>query len=264
MSLLSRIKTLARARQPEPCPICSGVAAAFDSVDFNRSCLVTPGTPFEHSGEEIWYYLCGTCKFCFAAGMFAWTSAVMTRRIYNHQYQDIDPDFVESRPRNNSIALQKWFGGVLDQIDHLDYGGGAGRLTELLRQHGWRSCSYDPFFQSGAPPEPGKRYTLVTAFEILEHSNDPRGLMRSLAAQLDDYGLLVITTLLSDDAIDPGRKLDWWYAAPRNGHISLFSAEALHLLAEENGLFCETRNGLIHFLGKNLPDFAKPLLGIKP
>jgi hypothetical protein len=33
----------------------------------------------------------------------------------------------------------------------------------------------------------------------------------------------MFSTLLSDGNIKLGQKLTWWYASPRNGHISLFS-----------------------------------------
>jgi hypothetical protein len=40
---------------------------------------------------------------------------------------------------------------------------------------------------------------------------------------------VLFSTLLSDGEIVRGRPLRWWYAAPRNGHISLFSAQSLRL-----------------------------------
>jgi len=53
------------------------------------------------------------------------------------------------RPTNNAEVLVELFGSQKDKIMHLDYGGGNGLLSKLLREEGWNSASYDPFVDHG-------------------------------------------------------------------------------------------------------------------
>lgn len=45
----------------------------------------------------------------------------------------------------------------------------------------------------------------------------------------------IISTLLSDGFIAPQQRITWWYASPRNGHISLPSKQSLAILAASYG-----------------------------
>ena len=90
---------------------------------------------------------------------------------------------------------------------------------------------------------------------------DVHGLAARLAALLAPDGLLLASTLLSDGQLPPGRPLDWWYASPRNGHISLFSARSLRVLAGRHGLEVASFNPGLHALWRGgFPPWARHLL----
>jgi hypothetical protein len=43
--------------------------------------------------------------------------------------------------------------------------------------------------------------------------------------------------------------LNWWYAGPRNGHISLYSAEALRRLFATHGMTVQSYSAGLHCAG---------------
>jgi hypothetical protein len=108
-------------------------------------------------------------------------------------------------------------------------------VTECLLRFGWDSTSCDPFADPTDVTGLGK-YDLITAFEVFEHVADVAGTLRELATLMADDGLVIFSTMTSDGEIARNRRLTWWYASPRNGHISLFSRRSLTLALGSVGL----------------------------
>jgi len=103
---------------------------------------------------------------------------------------------------------------------------------------------------------------LITAFEVFEHVPDVNALVSQLNLLLDDEGIVLFSTLLSDGNIEKNRRLDWWYASPRNGHISLFSKRSLGLLAEKYEFNAGSFSAGYHvFFRKQVPVWAEHLFG---
>ncbi len=69
----------------------------------------------------------------------------------------------------------------------------------------------------------------------LEHSSRPHDTVADLASFLAEEAVVVFSTLVQPEDFDTLGQ-DWWYVGPRNGHISIFSREALRLLFLRNGL----------------------------
>jgi len=215
------------------CPICDHESPWIDRLDINRSCEDQEKPVFPPSGEKTDYYYCVNCGFCFAPEICAWPQPMFKARIYNADYELIDPDYLEKRPKENAQSLNKWFSP--SEIQHLDYGGGNGELSRLLRSKGWASTSFDPMSSPEKPPH-GEKYNLISAFEVFEHHPSPKKMMEELDELLAPDGMIFFSTLISDhEDIRPGA-LNWWYAAPRNGHISLYSKQALELLGRQFNL----------------------------
>ena len=59
--------------------------------------------------------------------------------------------------------------------------------------------------------------------------------MADLTGLTHSQSVILFTTLVSDGSIRRGSRLSWWYAAPRNGHISLYSRESLSRLGQQHG-----------------------------
>jgi hypothetical protein len=84
--------------------------------------------------------------------------------------------------------------------------------------------------------------------------------MANLKLLLAPNGIVLFSTLISDGNLPQGQRLTWWYASPRNGHISLYSAKSLQLLATTHGFrFASFSAGLHLFFGE-IPDWAQHLI----
>ncbi|MGZ5237021.1 MAG: class I SAM-dependent methyltransferase, partial [Caldimonas sp.] len=226
-----------------------------DVVDFNRTCPA-PGAPFlPLSGIPIYYSRCGACDFMFAAEMCGWTPEQFLERVYNDDYALYDPDYVEARPQANADFLIHYF--KAGAFTHLDYGGGNGGLSRRRAAAGWPSVSYDPLLDAERPQGP---FDLVTSFEVFEHVPDINVLFSDLQSLVKADGLIMFSTLLSDGEIARGRPLSWWYAAPRNGHISLFSSQSLRMCLNQRGFNLASASANLHLAYRDIPPWASALL----
>lgn len=248
--------------QPLVCPVCASAATLLDSVDFNKSCEEASGKSLSASGILVDYALCGACGFCFAPELMAWDLAQFAARIYNDEYAEVDPEYQTIRPQKNAATLISVFGDHAHSIRHLDYGGGNGQLAQHLGQAHWQSTSYDPFVDGEAGLAQLGQFDLITAFEVFEHVPDVHALMATLCALRAPDGLVLFSTRLSDGYIQPNQKLKWWYAAPRNGHISLFSKASLGMLAKKYALNLHSFSEGTHLMFETIPPWAAAIIQI--
>lgn len=242
------------------CPICNEACSLLDVVDFNKSCEDGKGKVFDLSGIAVYYALCSHCGFCFAPEISTWTLEEFEERIYNEEYALVDPEYIDARPRVNASALISMFGDSLPPVKHLDYGGGSGLLSSLLTKSNWQSVSYDPFVDKDVSIEKLGKFDLITAFEVFEHVPDIHLLMSNLLSLLSVNGIVLFSTLLSDGNINASQRINWWYASPRNGHISLFSRNSLVLLAQKNGLNFGSFSKGFHIFYSKIPFWAEHLV----
>jgi SAM-dependent methyltransferase len=257
------------------CPICDSSCSLLDTVDFNKSCLVAwetlrPELAKAHhadiarfalpSGLAVEYYLCSDCGFCYAPAICGWTEEEFRQKIYNADYAAVDPEYSEARPRENAELLIQLFAGHGPRLRHLDYGAGNGALGRELALAGWSSVSFDPIAAGHRSLEKAGQFDLVTAFEVFEHASDVRKLVEDLGRLAAADGMVLFSTQLSDDHVAPGRPLDWWYAAPRNGHISLFSSTSLAFLGSAAGFSLASFGPGLHAFWRSQPAWAAHLV----
>lgn len=244
------------------CSVCGGACSLLDVVDFNKSCIEARGKFLSLSGIPVYYALCSKCGFCFAPELMTWGAEKFKERIYNDEYVLVDPDYISVRPLDRAKYLLSTFGNRMHSVKHLDYGGGNGLLAKLLRQSNWQSVSYDPFVDKNASIEKLGKFDLITAFEIFEHVPDVRDLMSKLRSLLSPDGLILFSTLLSDGNIRPNQRISWWYASPRNGHISLFSKNSLAVLAQSNGFKFANCSNFMHVFFTKIPPWANHIIRV--
>ncbi len=171
---------------------------------------------------------------------------------------------------SRNLAIANALTALLPRIGrsgpYLDYGGGLGLLVRLMRDRGFDFRWSDRYarnelargFEHG--PDLGP-YTAVTAFEVLEHVEDPSEfVMSALAAGQADT--LIFSTVLFDGAT-PSQ--GWWYYAPEGGqHISFFSRRTLAALAGRLDLRFLS-NGWLHMLTtKDMSQTAYRLILSRP
>ena len=245
------------------CPVCSGQATAFDVVDFNKSCEELRGKFVTLSGRSIYYFQCHSCQFTFAPEFASWSEQDFAREIYSDHYIEHDPDYLERRPQQNFQLIENLFGAKKAAIRHLDYGGGNGSLSALLKSSGWDSKTYDPYSSEKDTFEGLGKFNLITAFEVFEHAPNPNELMRQLIELKADDALILFSTLTSDGNIKPHQRLTWWYASPRNGHISLYSKKSLTILASRYHLQLGSFSPGLHCYFSTVPAWAAHLMAAK-
>lgn len=230
-----------------------------DVVDFNKSCGALWNFFLPLSGIPVYYYICNSCCFCFAPEFFRWNLDDFANKIYNDDYKFVDPDYLDVRPRNNAKMLIEMLGKQKNHIKHLDFGGGNGLLSKLLHDDGWDSNSYDPFVDKNKNIYEFGKYNLITSYEVFEHVPDVKSLVNQLSCLLDENGVVLFSTLLNDDFIRPNERITWWYASPKNGHISLFSRKSLLCLASQEGFNFHSFSSGFHAFWRTLPSWAEPL-----
>ena len=118
--------------------------------------------------------------------------------------------------------------------------------------------TYDPFVP-GHADQPAGRFDCVVSFEVVEHSTDPAQSFADMNDSLIDPGLILFSTLLQPGDIDR-QGLNWWYAGPRNGHVSLYSRASLAKVVRRFGLKLGSFNESMHVLYREIPHFASHFL----
>ncbi len=242
------------------CPICHGEVSLFDVVDFNKNCEENRGKFLPLAGVPIYYSRCQNCSFTFAPEFSNWSEQDFFEKIYNDQYVDIDPDYLETRPTSNAQGLKDIFKDKQQFIRHLDYGGGNGRMSQILAADGWLSETYDPFPATDVKLKDLGKFNLITSLEVFEHVPDANALMQNLTQALSDDGLILFSTLISDNDLKLNQRMSWWYAAPRNGHISLYSRESLFRLGLKYGLKFASFSDGFHAYYKTIPSWASHII----
>jgi 2-polyprenyl-6-hydroxyphenyl methylase/3-demethylubiquinone-9 3-methyltransferase len=241
------------------CKVCGNTANLFGRVDFNKHCDEGRSGKLPWSGKRIAYLRCTVCDFLFTRDFDAWSQADFAQKIYNAEYALVDPDFAERRPAGNASFISQTFSEYRDRISLLDYGGGEGRMMELLRANGFQSVNtYDPFSVEHNVSN-DQKHDLITAFEVFEHVPDPIATMRDITQRLKPESLLLFSTLLQP-ANFGAIGLSWWYVGPRNGHISIHSEKSLATLLKHFGLNLASASQALHIGFRQLPYFAKGLL----
>lgn len=203
-----RLTSSERALTSPPCPACDTPMAAFDTA-------VVLGR------YDAAYHRCPAC------GLVAARPTPWLEEAYQSPIHDADTGLLRRARRYSAMtsAVIRFEG--LDGGTFLDWAGGYGVLTQVMRDRGyefWHHDAYaEPVFARGFR-DPGEgRLDLVTAFEVMEHLADPRAELAELAERTD---LLLFTTELLPDPAP--RIRDWWYYIPDVGqHISLHTPASL-------------------------------------
>jgi SAM-dependent methyltransferase len=245
------------------CKICGSPASLYGVVDFHKSCREAQGVHFSLSRAPIYCRRCSNCKFLFTDAFDDWTNEQFKVHIYNEEYKLVDPDYSGPRPRENAGSVVRLWGALRSETRVLDYGGGDDEFCAILREAGFAAAAtYDPTVPRYAKRPDGK-YDLITSFETLEHLPDPLASIQSILEFAADPGLIFFTTLLQPTDFDQQR-LNWWYVGPRNGHISLFSREALTIAWERHGYKVASLADNIHFAFRRLPPYLAHLQPASP
>ena len=144
---------------------------------------------------------------------------------------------------------------------HLDWGGGYGLFTRMMRDMGYDFFCHDPhaanlFARGFSLADAGKdRFDLATAFEVFEHFVDPSSEVHEIL--LHASSILFTTTVVP---LNPPRLTEWWYYGLDHGqHVSIHTRQSLQRLASKHGLALYSCGESLHLMTQRrlpLPGFS--------
>lgn len=134
----------------------------------------------------------------------------------------------------------------------LDFGGGYGIFTRMMRDYGFDFYWYDKFANNlvargfEGTVDMGMKYEAVTSFENFEHLLAPLEDIEKMLSLSDT--VLFSTELMPTELPEPNK---WWYYCLEHGqHISIFSKKSLEYIAQKNGFNFVSNGSSLHLFSK--------------
>ncbi len=214
---------------------------------------------FTHSVLQkynVKYFICRNCK------LLQTESPYWIDDAYNA------PISIDTGTIKRNIILHKIISVIIYFIfkkdgKFIDYGGGCGVFTRLMRDVGFDFYWFDKYaenlFARGFEAVKLNKYSGATAFEVFEHFDEPLTTMEEIFSVLDNKNILFTTTLYGNHVPNPDH---WWYYAFEAGqHISFYNIETLHWIAKKNNLNLWSNGRSLHcFTDKKLSQWKMRLL----
>lgn len=193
------------------------------------------------------YYQCPVCGFVFIDSPF-WTEEA-----YNSPITVLDTGIINrnvTMAQNVTILLKILFGKK--KIKCLDFGGGYGIFTRMMRDQGYNFGWYDKYSDClvarGYESSINKKYDCVTAFEVFEHLTEPSSDIKTMIGMADT---IIFSTELYDKGFRYPNLEEWWYYLPEAGqHVSFYSKKTLEMIAKKNGINYFMINNGLHVMSK--------------
>jgi hypothetical protein len=192
---------------------------------------------------QVSYYRCQRCGFIQTEEPY-WLNEAYAKAIAH-----ADTGII-ARNERNAVSLV-FFMQFIKQGPSLDFGGGHGILTRIMRDYGFDFYHYDKYaenlFASGFGGDLDKHYNLVTSFENFEHFVNP-------IEEIEKITRIAVIVYFSTELLPPPPPpmiKDWWYYAPDTGqHISFYTRDTLAFIARKYGMYFLSDNRQTHILSK--------------
>lgn len=148
----------------------------------------------------------------------------------------------------------------------MDYGGGYGIFTRMMRDLGWNWLWYDKYSDNLAArgfeyetDKKRKSIDLITAFELFEHLEEP---LKEVEYLLSISRNILFSTECYDEGYEYKTPADWWYYSLNTGqHISFYSKVTLEYLANRHEVYYyKISNGLHLFTEERMCEWKLKLL----
>ena len=216
-------------QQQVQCMICGGAS----NLHFNAQVL---------NKHDVNYYHCEDCLFlqtekpfwldeAYSESMNLSDTGIMVRNINLSQITTLIVYFFYDKKKS-----------------FLDFAGGYGALTRMLRDIGFDFYWMDKFSNNllarGFEHNSINQYELVTAFEAFEHFEYP---LKEIERILELTDSILFSTDLTSEVIP--KPTEWWYYGLDHGqHIAFFNKKTLEYIAKKYQLNLYTNNSSVHLL----------------
>ena len=211
----------------ELCAVCSG------STKFLFS--------YEVRGEhQASLRECLNCRFTYIANPH-WLDESFSSELNDLDIGSVDrclvlADFVEVLIRSMKSSKSRF----------LDWGGGYGLLSRIMRDRGLDFVSHDiytrPLFVESSSNLIIETFELITMSEVALHLVDPVPVFTKIMESTD---ILVFTAVIAPTVIPN----DWWYLMPDTGqHVAIYHDETLQALAKKLGVQVTSDGRFFHVL----------------
>ena len=233
------------------CPCCGSAKLVF--IGTKNSNLQTANESMYRYCQECFYYFQGNPNTNF-------------EELYNHAYYqgkgadklvdyDFELNFPDTTVRNFEFegilsVIESLLGNamgpkVAQGLNWLDFGCGNGVFVNYLNTKSKHAASgYDIGFAANEGKKTGinilefenlqgKSFDVITAVEVLEHTNDPRSTLNCIFKLLKPGGLFFYTT--GNSRPYSKKFLDWRYTSAVDVHIGFFEPRTMNRLLQEIG-----------------------------
>jgi hypothetical protein len=176
---------------------------------------------------EVQYFRCGECHFIQTETPY-WLDEAYADAIVSS-----DVGLVSRNQHYAQIVDRVLRFALPTSIRCIDYGGGYGMFTRMMRDRGHHFFHFDPhcrnLFADGFTARRDENsFDFLTAFEVFEHLADPHAELQRLDQMAENW--FVSTEVVPDPPPKPDQ---WWYYVLDGGqHISLWSRRALEIVAK--------------------------------
>ena len=194
--------------------------------------------------HDIQYFRCDTCDF------------LQTEEPYwlDEAYQSAISD-LDLGPVNRAVTGSRMVESVITSsfdpnASFIDWGGGYGVFTRLMRDKGfdfyWRDPYCDNLFAKQFVAQAESGYELMTCFEVFEHLVQP---LSEIEAMLKLSPNILFSTHLPPMRLQTAT--DWWYLTPEHGqHVAIYSPKTLQFIAAKFGLHLVSDGFSLHLLSR--------------
>nr|WP_161501451.1 class I SAM-dependent methyltransferase [Rhodopirellula sp. SM50] len=172
---------------------------------------------------------------------------------YQQVIADLDIGLLQRNAEKVELACEVLRRICPDRRRLLDYGGGYGVFTRMMRDRGFPfqhtdaycECLFAKGFEVDLADTPSEEtFDCITAWEVFEHLEDPMTVFDELLGR--GRSLLFSTILVPDPT--PTSADQWWYFLPETGqHVSFYTQQSLQYVADHFGAAFYT-DGVAHHL----------------
>ena len=200
--------------------------------------------------HKVRYYYCSECGFLKTEVPY-WI-----KEAYSNPISDLDTGLVSRNIYNSDLLDVILFCFSLEKGRFIDFAGGYGLLTRLMRDKGTECYVTDRYcsglFAKSFESEESFCADGIFAFEVLEHVECPVTLLTELIEKYQCKMIILSTQIFVGDV--PTR--DWWYYGFDEGqHISFYQKRTLGALAERLGMYCFSINNNYHIMSEKKMNF---------